>query len=186
MLGVGQQVAVALHDALGQAGRAAGVRDGSQRVGRECGEIGMGRIEGRRRAQVVPVNPAFGREPVPGEYKKLDTTAATLQLTGHFKVRAVSHKSAYGTVVDDEFQLGHRQPVVQVVEHHSGRRYTHPAFEVAVGILSDSAHDIAVAQADIAQSRRKTVNAAAPLGVGEPDRAINDGFTGRVRCQRAS
>ena len=137
VLGVGQQVGMALHHALGPARRAASVGDGRKRIGGDRAEFGMVLIEGRCRTQIVPMKPPAWSGIYSGVDQVLERGASLLQLAGHLQVRAVGDDGSGPAVVDDEFQFGDGKPVVEIIEHHSRRGNTDPALQVPKAVLAD-------------------------------------------------
>jgi hypothetical protein len=94
-------------------------------------------IEGRCRAQIVPMKPPAWRGLCPGVDQVLETGASLLQLAGHLQVRTIGNDGSGATVVDDEFQFGDGKPVVEIIEHHSRRGNTDPALQVPKAVLAD-------------------------------------------------
>ena len=122
VLGVGQQVGMALHHALRQARRAASVGDSRKRVRGDRAEFGVVLIEGPCRAQIVPMDPPAWSGLYPEVDQVLERGASLLQLAGHLQVRTIGNDGSGPAVVDDEFQFGDGKPVVEIIEHHSRRR----------------------------------------------------------------
>src|SRR5262245_60594565 len=108
MLGVSQQVGMALHHALRQTCRASSVGDSRKRIRGDCAEFGVVRIEGCCRAQTVPMNPPVWRGLYPKVHQVVERGASLLQLAGHLKVCTIGDDSSGPTVVDDELQFGDR------------------------------------------------------------------------------
>ena len=137
VLGIGQQVGMALHNALGPPRRAESVGDGRKRIGGDRAEFGMVLIEGRRRAQIVPMDPPAWSGLCPGVDQVLETGASLLQLAGHLQVRTIGNDGSGPAVVDDEFQFGDGKPVVEIIEHQSRGGNTDPALQVPKAVLAD-------------------------------------------------
>src|SRR5262249_4677882 len=110
--------------------------------GRKCicgdrAEFGVVLIEGRCRAQIVPVDPPAWSGLYPGVNQVLERGAPLLQLKGHLQVRTIGDDSSSPTVLDNEFQFGLGKPVVEIIEHHSRRGNTDPALQVPKAVLAD-------------------------------------------------
>ena len=137
VLGVGQQVGMALHHALGQARRAAGVGDGRKGIRGDRAEFGMVLIEGRCRTQIVPMKPPAWSGIYSGVDQVLESGASLFQLKGHLEVRTIGDNSSGPTVVDNEFQFGDGKPVVEIIEHQSRGGDTDPTLQVPEAVLAD-------------------------------------------------
>ena len=134
------------------------------------------------RAQLVPGHPPFRSRVRPEVDQDLERRASLLQLAGHLEVRAVGDERAGAAVVDDEFQLGNGEPVVEIVEHHPRRGNADPTLQMPEVVLADDGDHVAGAQAEISQATREAAHPASPLRVGQARLAVDDRLT--VRTQR--
>src|ERR1700751_5497332 len=128
---------MALHHALRQARRAASVGDGRKRIRGDRAEFGMVLIEGRCRAQIVPMDPPNWSGLYPEVDQVLERGASLLQLKGHLQVRTIGDDGSGPTVVDDEFQFGDGKPVIEIIEDHSRGGNTDPTLQVPKSVLAD-------------------------------------------------
>ena len=175
MFGVAEQVAMALHHALGQAGSAAGVADGGKGVfldesGRSSGE----RIVG---TQLVEGDESVWCRTIAGVDQVLQFLAPFAQREREPQVRVVHDQGTGATVVDDEFQLRQREAIVEIVQNQPGCRNSDPAGEVSPTIEGSHRNQVQITQTKASQPAAEAKALLAPLGVSQPYGPVDDRFS---------
>ena len=155
--------AVVVHDALGPAGRAAGVADGQQPALVLAGDGGRA---GRGQECLVFIRRAAGDDG-PGPGRRRDVGGHVGQLGG-------GDKDLGAAVAEDVRQLIARQPDVERNEHRPGQRHAVVQLQHDVAVHAQRGDPAARRHAEPQQGAREAVRAVRELGVGEAPFPVDD------------
>ena len=162
VLGVGDQVGVAEHHALGDAGRAAGVGDGGDRLGGQLGQ--RRRLE---RDQLLVGHAVLRAGAVAEVDEVLEQRAALPQRAGGLELRCVGAEHPRLAVVEHVGELRGRQARVEVVEDAAVGGNPDPALEVAPGVRCQHRDHVARCHGELRQAAAEPTDAARQLAVGD-------------------
>ena len=172
VLGVGDDVALREHDALGQTGGPARVAEVDHVVlAPGAGGGGEGFVPADERfVGVHPLGRALGQHDDVFELRQ--PFAERLQ---QLQVLRADEQGAELAVVDDELQLGAGEADVQGSEGRARVVRGEVGLEVAVGVAGEDADVLPRLNAEREDARRQGADACRCLGVGAPQVALNDG-----------